>query len=41
MIKSTIAPRNVEAHIRSMKKAGIVERVGAAKGDHWVVKLPE
>ncbi len=32
-----IAPRNVEAHIRSMKKAGSIERVGAAKGGRWIV----
>ena len=32
-----IAPRNVEAHIRSMKKMGLVARVGAAKGGHWEV----
>jgi len=34
-----IAPRNVEAHISSMKKVGLVERIGSAKGGHWVVKL--
>ena len=33
-----IAPRNVEAHIRSMKKAGSIERVGAAKGGRWIVR---
>jgi ATP-dependent DNA helicase RecG len=33
-----IAPRNVQAHIRSLKAAGLVERVGAAKGGRWRVK---
>ena len=33
-----ISLRNVEVHIRSLKKAGLVERVGAAKGGYWVVK---
>jgi ATP-dependent DNA helicase RecG len=34
-----IAPRNVEAHIRSMKKTGLVERVGAPNGGHWNVRV--
>ena len=33
-----IASRNVEANIKSLKKAGLIERVGSAKGGHWVVK---
>jgi ATP-dependent DNA helicase RecG len=33
-----IAPRNVQVHIKSLKTAGLIERVGAAKGGHWVVK---
>ena len=33
-----IAPRNVQAHIKSLKTMGLVERVGAPKGGHWVVK---
>ena len=32
-----IAPRNVEANIKSLKQAGLIERVGSAKGGHWVV----
>jgi ATP-dependent DNA helicase RecG len=36
-----IAPRNVEANIKSLKQAGLIERVGSAKGGHWVVKRPE
>jgi ATP-dependent DNA helicase RecG len=36
-----IAPRNVEANINNLKKAGLVERVGPAKGGHWVVKPPK
>ncbi|MDR1572472.1 MAG: putative DNA binding domain-containing protein [Clostridiales Family XIII bacterium] len=36
-----IAPRNVEAHIRTMKKAGLVERIGTPKTGHWVVKSPQ
>ncbi|MCL1908035.1 MAG: winged helix-turn-helix transcriptional regulator [Holophagaceae bacterium] len=33
-----IAPRNVQAHIRELKKSGSVERIGPAKGGHWEVK---
>ena len=32
-----IAPRNVEANIKFLKQAGLIERVGSAKGGHWVV----
>ena len=31
-------PRNVERHIQTMKKAGYIDRVGSAKGGHWIVK---
>jgi ATP-dependent DNA helicase RecG len=30
--------RGIQKNIDSLKKAGLVERVGAAKGGHWVVK---
>jgi len=30
--------RNVEANINILKKSGLIERVGAAKGGYWVVK---
>ena len=30
--------RNLEYHIRELKKTGIVERIGANKNGHWVVK---
>jgi len=33
-----IADRNVKNHIKSLKQAGLIERVGSAKGGHWVVK---
>ena len=33
-----IALRNVEENIKGLKHAGRVERIGAAKGGHWVVK---
>lgn len=33
-----IAPRNVQVYIQSLKALGLVERIGAAKGGHWVVK---
>ena len=32
-----IALRNVEANIHILKKLGIIERVGSAKGGHWIV----
>jgi ATP-dependent DNA helicase RecG len=33
-----ITTRGVEKVIRTLKEAGLIERVGAAKGGHWVVK---
>jgi ATP-dependent DNA helicase RecG len=33
-----IAPRNVQVQISALKSMGMIERVGAAKGGHWVVK---
>ena len=36
--KIGIAQQNVAANIRYLKKAGIIERVGPAKGGRWVVK---
>jgi ATP-dependent DNA helicase RecG len=33
-----IAPRNVQVHIQTLKKLGIIERAGTAKGGRWVVK---
>jgi ATP-dependent DNA helicase RecG len=35
-----IAPRNVQAHIKTLKSMGLVERVGAAKGGHWKLNTP-
>ena len=32
-----IAVRNVEVNIRLLKQAGLIQRVGSAKGGHWVV----
>jgi ATP-dependent DNA helicase RecG len=32
-----LTPRGVQKNIDSLKKAGLVERIGAAKGGHWVV----
>ena len=36
-----ISPRNIQVHIQSLKRLGLVERVGAAKGGHWIVKQPQ
>ena len=36
--KLNLTTRNIEYAIRSLKKAGIVERVGATKNGRWVVK---
>ena len=33
-----INERNVKKNIKALKEAGLVERVGAAKGGHWEVK---
>lgn len=33
-----MTPRGVQKNINALKNAGMVERVGAAKGGHWVVK---
>ena len=32
-----ITKRRVESNIRSMKKAGLIERAGSDKNGHWVV----
>jgi ATP-dependent DNA helicase RecG len=36
-----MTPRGVQKNIDFLKKKGLVERVGPAKGGHWEVKLPE
>ena len=35
-----ITPRGVEKSISELRSAGLIERVGPAKGGHWVVKQP-
>jgi len=32
-----MVPRNVQRHINSLKKAGLIKRVGAAKGGRWQI----
>ena len=39
--KVGISSRGVQKSIDILKKRGLVERIGAAKGGHWVVKIPE
>jgi ATP-dependent DNA helicase RecG len=34
-----LTTRGVEKAIRSLKAAGLLERVGAAKGGYWKVKI--
>ncbi|MDR1534920.1 MAG: Fic family protein [Planctomycetota bacterium] len=36
-----MSPRGVQKSIAGLKRRGLVGRVGAAKGGHWVVKMPE
>jgi ATP-dependent DNA helicase RecG len=33
-----IAERNIKSHIKTLKDTGLIERVGATKNGHWVVK---
>jgi Fic family protein len=33
-----VTPRAVEKNIRALKEAGYIERIGPAKGGHWLVK---
>jgi ATP-dependent DNA helicase RecG len=33
-----MTPRGVQKNIDALKKAGLIERAGAAKGGHWIVK---
>jgi len=33
----SIAPRNVQVYIQSLKALGFIERVGSPRGGHWVV----
>jgi ATP-dependent DNA helicase RecG len=37
--KVGITKRRVEANIKSLKELKLIERIGAAKNGHWVVKL--
>jgi ATP-dependent DNA helicase RecG len=37
----SLTTRGVQKSINGLKTAGFVERIGAAKGRHWVVKLSE
>jgi ATP-dependent DNA helicase RecG len=39
--KVGMSSRGVQKNIATLKNRGLVERVGAAKGGHWVVKKPE
>ena len=36
--KLDIGDRNVKKHIKLLKEAGILERVGATKNGKWIVK---
>ncbi|MDR1728015.1 MAG: HTH domain-containing protein [Acidobacteriota bacterium] len=36
-----MTPRGVQKNIAILKKQGLVERVGSARGGYWVVKRPE
>jgi Fic family protein len=36
-----MSPRGVQKSIEALKKRGLVERIGPAKGGHWLVKTPE
>jgi len=36
-----MTPRGVQKNIEHLKKLRLLERVGAAKGGHWVVKPAE
>ncbi|MCL1875924.1 MAG: winged helix-turn-helix transcriptional regulator [Synergistaceae bacterium] len=36
-----MTPRGVQKNIDVLKRAGLIERVGAAKGGYWVVKIGE
>ena len=33
-----IAERNIKNHIKALKNAGTIDRVGATKNGYWVVK---
>jgi predicted HTH transcriptional regulator len=35
-----MSSRGVQKSIDAMKKRGLVERIGSAKGGHWLVKKP-
>jgi ATP-dependent DNA helicase RecG len=39
--KAGMTSRGIQKNIYVLKKVGIVERVGSAKGGHWVLKRPE
>jgi len=35
--KIGIAPKNIEENIKKLKKKGLIERVGSARGGHWKI----
>jgi Fic family protein len=39
--KIGMSARGVQKSIDGLKKLGLVERIGAAKGGHWIIKSPE
>ena len=36
-----ITERNVRNNIKALKKAGLIERIGADKNGHWAIKPQE
>ena len=36
-----VADRNIKSHIKTLKDAGLVERIGANKNGYWAVKSPD
>jgi ATP-dependent DNA helicase RecG len=39
--KAGMTSRGIQKNIDVLKKRGFVERIGSAKGGHWVVELPQ
>jgi ATP-dependent DNA helicase RecG len=35
-----MTPRGIQKNIATLKRLGLIERVGPAKGGHWLVKSP-
>ena len=34
-----VEPRTIERNVKTLKEKGVIDRVGADKNGHWIVKI--